>query len=75
VDQTGRPRRLTPAALLRRLPEAELEPEDDDPTQEMRRVELRRSVFTIGGLDHVSEITLVNAVVDAVRSAEKVRES
>lgn len=70
MEPSERPHALTPEALLRRLPEPELEPDESDPTEDLRRVELRRSVFSIGQLDHVSEITLVNAVVDAVRRTE-----
>ncbi|GAA3275136.1 hypothetical protein Dvina_03275 [Dactylosporangium vinaceum] len=56
-----RPARLTPAACLARLPEPVLEiDEDDNPLDDLRAVELRRSVLAIAGLDHVSEMRLVD---------------
>jgi hypothetical protein len=67
MDQTPMSQELTPAACLARLPEPKLDLEADNPADELRRVELRRSILMISELDHVSEIVLVEAVISAFR--------
>ena len=52
-----------PAALLRRLPEPELDvdqAEDDD----LRRIELRRVVLEVAEIDHAAEIAEVTDVTE-----------
>ena len=62
--------RLTPAACLARLPELILEiDEDDNLLDDLRAVELHRSVLSIAGLDHVSEMRLVDEFVRKDRKA------
>lgn len=60
---------LTPAACLSRLPEPVLDLDSDVLGEDLRRVELRRSILALAELDHVSEILLVEAVVAAWRAA------
>jgi hypothetical protein len=58
--------RPTPAAFLQRLPELGIDiDEDDNPLVELRKVELFRSILTIAGIDHASEITAVQRAVRA----------
>jgi hypothetical protein len=65
---------LTPADCLRRLPEPTLDiDEHDNPLDDRHHVELRRSILAIAELDHVSEITLVLALVASRRRPGGVR--
>ena len=74
MNQTPYSTGLTPAACLKRLVEPALDiDEDDNPLDNVRQVELRRSVLTIAELDHVSEITLVRAVLAATRQGDGAR--
>jgi hypothetical protein len=61
------PHELTPAECLRRLPEPTLDIDGDNPLDDPQRINLRRSILPIAKLNHVSEITLVQSVVAAVR--------
>ena len=67
---SGTSQPLTPAACLRRLPVPTLDIDEDNPLNDPRHIELRRSILAIAELDHVSEITLVQAVVAAVHDDE-----
>jgi hypothetical protein len=74
VDPTPQPKRLNPATCLNRLPEPTLDiDESDNPLDDMRQVELRRSILTLAGLDHVAEITLVRSIVAAYRKGYETR--
>lgn len=53
---------MTPTECLSGLPDPELEFTDDAMGDTMRRIELRRSILAIAGLDHAAETALVNAV-------------
>jgi hypothetical protein len=65
---TTTPRRdLTPAECLRKLPDPALDISGEPAGEQLRRVELRRSVLTIAELNHVSETKLVRAVVESTR--------
>jgi hypothetical protein len=64
MDPSASRGELTPAALLRRLPDLTLDIDaDDNPLTDARQVELRHSILAIAGMDHVAEIALVGAVV------------
>jgi hypothetical protein len=66
-------KQLSPAGCLNELPEPELEFTDEAVGDTMRRVELRRSILSIAGLDHAAETALVKAVVARKRKEGKSR--
>jgi hypothetical protein len=61
---TPGPRPRTPAEFLRQLPEPELEAAELDQDDDLRMVELGRSVLAIAELTHDTELTAVLDVVD-----------
>jgi hypothetical protein len=58
---------------LDQLPEPVLEIADDAIGDTLRRIELRRSILAIAGLDHAAETALVNAVAKNRRTQGKGR--
>jgi hypothetical protein len=64
---------MSAADALSELPEPELEFADDAMGDTMRRVELRRTIMAIAGLDHATEAALVSAVTTSKRKEGKGR--
>ncbi|MET1073045.1 MAG: hypothetical protein ABWY11_10410 [Umezawaea sp.] len=58
-------REPVPAECLDELPSLELDVSADG-GDELSRVELRRAVLSIAEVDHIAEVDLVSAVVDAM---------
>jgi hypothetical protein len=55
-----------PAAMLRNLPEPALDI-DEEAGDDLRRIELRRSILDIAEVTHAAEADLVRAAVDRFR--------
>jgi hypothetical protein len=62
--------KLTPAACLQQLPEPNVIVTDTETHDEMRRVELGRSILAITEIDHVREIGLIRAVLTTLGRGE-----
>lgn len=58
---------LTPDDVLRLLPEITLEESAGKLDNDLRNIELRRSVLAIADLNHMTELALVSAVARNVR--------
>ena len=64
---------MSAADALNELPEPELAYSDDAMGDTMRRIELRRTILAIAGLDHATETALVNAVATNKRKESRSR--
>jgi len=65
----SRKRELTPTDCVAQLPEPDLDPANEMPTDDLRSIELRHSILAIAELDHPSETALVRAVVMNLRDS------
>ena len=55
-----------PAAMLSRLPAPELDI-DDDASDDLQRIELRRMILELGEIGHAQEVAAVEEAVDKFR--------